>query len=59
MLQNDTASLRCEFHECQRAVKAAVNKARGDWMAKVTDEAEAAMTKGSVQRDRMQKLRAV
>ena len=48
ILQNDTPSLRCEFCKHQHAVKVAVDKAREDWIAKMTNEVEAAMTKGSV-----------
>ena len=48
MLQNDIPPLRQEFRKCQHAVKAAIGKAREDWILKVANEAESAMSKGNV-----------
>jgi len=46
-------------HKCQHAVKAAVDKAREDWILKVANEAENAMKSGRVQWDCMKKLQIV
>ena len=56
MLQNDIPPLRQEFRKSQRVVKAAVYKAREDWILKVANEAESAMSKGNVQWEFMKKL---
>ena len=48
MLQNEIPPLRQDFYKCQCAVKTAVDKAREDWILKVANEAESAMSKGNV-----------
>jgi len=59
LLQNDVPSVRREFCRCQRAVKAAVDRAREGWILKVSNEAETAMKRGSVQWDCIKELQIV
>ena len=42
-LQRDTRSCKHFFHQCQRAVQKAVNKAKEYWIQKVASDAEAAV----------------
>jgi len=59
MLQSDILSVRREFCECQHAVKAAVDKARKNWILKVANQVESVMSKGEVYWESMKKLQAV
>ena len=59
LLQNDFPPLRQEFHKCQLVFKPAADKASEDWILKVANEAESAISnlyKGNVQWECMKRL---
>ena len=55
-LQRDTRSRKHFFHQCQRAVQKAVNKAKEDWIQKVASDAEAAFKDGKVRWNNIHRL---
>ena len=59
MLENDTPSTRQDFYRCQPAVKAAVDKAREDWILRMLAQVESSMSKGGVQWECMKELQFI